>query len=74
MRELRTVSILLVGTVVPKPSANGSRTFLCPVTPRPQIISYYYNIWKIRYTPAAAQWHVERRLQKPPSDMEDEDV
>ncbi|KAL6755209.1 hypothetical protein V8C86DRAFT_2682585 [Haematococcus lacustris] len=29
-----------------------------------QIISYYYNIWKIRYTQDSVDWHNERRLWK----------
>ncbi|KAG1673554.1 hypothetical protein FOA52_003854 [Chlamydomonas sp. UWO 241] len=29
-----------------------------------QLICYYYNIWKIRYTKAAAVWHVERKARK----------
>ena len=29
-----------------------------------QLISYYYNIWKLRYTRAANEWHLQRRAQK----------
>eukprot|EP00798_Chlamydomonas_sp_ICE-L_P016078 gene16078-22217_t len=31
-----------------------------PAKTMAQIVSYYYNIWKIHYTQAAADWHVER--------------
>ncbi|GAX75309.1 hypothetical protein CEUSTIGMA_g2754.t1 [Chlamydomonas eustigma] len=29
-----------------------------------QLICYYYNVWKLRYTQAANDWHVKRKARK----------
>jgi len=37
-----------------------------------QIIDYYYNIWKIRYTDASVQWHLEHWTLKEARAAEEE--